>query len=120
MFLRVDWHCTSKFRPGVSKDLRQSLVALKYHTRWAVCRLLRRPPSSQVDESNTYLFNSSIAGRWTADPSCIGAGQELMQYSSLYQLIKLQQDVKEFIAKTEKEYPIMASPQPYNLLRTRL
>lgn len=43
-----------------------------------------------------------------------------MQYSSLYQLIKLQQDVKEFIAKTEKEYPIMASPQPYNLLRTRL
>lgn len=37
-----------------------------------------------------------------------------MQYSNLYQLIKLQQDVKEFIAKPEKEklFNILLWPLP--------
>lgn len=56
------------------------------------------------------------------------ARQELMRYDKLNQLIKLEQDVKGFIAKAgiEKrkkktfQYPIMALLQPYNLLRTRL
>lgn len=65
----------------------------------------------------THLSLTSHVGRpqmQAREAPLVGACQELMQLDSLYQLIKLYWDVKEFIAKHEKEnhFSVLLWPHP--------
>lgn len=85
-------------------------------------------PSTQVDESKTYPLISSIARRWTAGQGLCSSlrggfsgANAIRQSQPAHKILTGCQGIYCQVWKRKTfQYPIMASPQPYNLLRTGL